>query len=319
MGTNPVVIASNNWDTHDGDGDYYAGGILSGTWLSGSSISVSGVPFDADFFIQPYVKYTIKNGLGVSTSCLHGNDTISFSNTSSPVFRSKFYNKLAFLDTSLSSTFRWNFGDGSPVFNGFKPDPHVYSTLQKYTITKRDSLLQWTLGDKKSLTEQENLDQPPMADFTFSGFRNITFHNQSVGIDKVKWIFTDSTYSTLVDPVYYFFGEGNYNVTLIVENGCGSDTITKVVQIAPIGIQKSNTVDLNLYPNPASNQILLSGNALTKTEGLELVDLTGRVIMQKAVGGLDHLSLDVTTLARGWYLLKGEGPDISFSRPVVLR
>lgn len=317
--TQSIIIACNNWATGDGDQDYYGGGFFATGWLPGSSINVGGVPFDADFFLQPFVRYRIEAGINTSTNCLEGDDTVTFSNASSPVFSSKFYNKLAFLDTSLQSTYRWTFGDGSPAYHGDDPDPHVYPTPQKYKITLRDSLLQWSFGDRYRLKAADSLDQEPVADFIFGGYRNITFTNQSTGIDKVKWIFTDSTYSDLVNPVYHYFGQGNYDVTLIIENGCGVDSVTKTVTIAPIGIDDPDHLDLGVYPNPANDVIQISGDDLAILQSLELVDITGRVVLQHTVNhSSSKQSLSVGNLSRGWYLLTGKTAAGHFSRPIVL-
>lgn len=98
--------------------------------------------------------------------------------------------------------------------------------------------------------------QNPVADFNYT---NVCLGSPTSFIDLTTntpttwdWAFGDGGISTVQNPTYTYSNPGSYNATLIVYNGAGYDTITKIV---------------NVFPNPSVNagasQTICLGSATT--------------------------------------------------------
>lgn len=76
-------------------------------------------------------------------------------------------------------------------------------------------------------------ESAPEAHFGLNDFgTKVEFTDSSeYGPQIWNWNFGDGTSSTLRDPDHYFPASGQYQVTLIVENACGSDTTERWIQV----------------------------------------------------------------------------------------
>ncbi|HKR03774.1 MAG TPA: PKD domain-containing protein [Bacteroidia bacterium] len=132
-------------------------------------------------------------------------------------------------NTSQNGTgYQWDFGDGS--ISSLTNPPHTYASPGIYTIT----LI--TNNNCFSDTIQQQIDLSgagqPVSDFTYSiplCALTISLTNQSQNADSVWWDFGDGGTDTLLNPVHVYSTGGNYVITLISYNQCGSDTIIKTV------------------------------------------------------------------------------------------
>ncbi len=71
-----------------------------------------------------------------------------------------------------------------------------------------------------------------------------------------------------------------------------------------IGMEENTLAnDLSIYPNPANDILTVSYNKQAKIESIEIIDLTGRLVMSKLVDE-NRISLDVSALKAGVYLLR---------------
>lgn len=92
-----------------------------------------------------------------------------------------------------------------------------------------------------------------------------------------------------------------YTATVTGQNGCVS-TATFTVTVddcAAIGEQES--IALNIYPNPASEELFVSVTAIENVVSTEVVDLAGRTV--KTYAGLPN-SISVSDLPNGTFVLK---------------
>lgn len=105
---------------------------------------------------------------------------------------------------------------------------------------------------------------------------------------------------------------GNFSGTIGVtaSNACGSGgTRTLLVNVGCriSGVNASSAVDVNLYPNPASQNTSVSFKAEGGTDyKITLLDLTGRVISTKtgtSVEGLNEIDIDLSQIAKGAYMI----------------
>jgi len=142
-------------------------------------------------------------------------------------------------------------------------------------------------------------------------------------LNNLLYVNFDATASTFTDSFLWDFGDGtqdsttltplriypnpniNYQVTLITRADCGlSDTIyyqlNGIISTSELGDSK-----LNLYPNPADEQVsLVSENESLLNKDFFLVDLGGRSHLLKILSRSESkIVFDVSDLASGEYFL----------------
>jgi len=87
-------------------------------------------------------------------------------------------------------------------------------------------------SDTSSVTSVLVNSGPPVAGFSSSsnGY-TYTFSNTSVAANSCAWNFGDNNTSSETNPVHTYSAPGSYLVILVVTNGCGSDTLTQLIDI----------------------------------------------------------------------------------------
>lgn len=151
-----------------------------------------------------------------------------------------------FSNESTGDTWIWDFGDGSPSVEAFEPS-HLYTDPGEYLVRliAMDSLA-CNLADTTYFNITIGAQQPVAAGLVWEQAVDCTelrIHavNTSTGdpLDHI-WEISDGTVVTADSIVHVFDVEGSYEVTLIAfdPTGCSqSDTITTVVEVAPIEFQ----------------------------------------------------------------------------------
>jgi PKD repeat protein len=139
--------------------------------------------------------------------------------------------------SSGDQTFTWNFGDGSPVYNG-KFAKHNYPAAGKYTV--RLTATSTPFGYVKDTTFQVEVKEIPKADFNKVNAcegENIVLTNTTTvtsGAATYEWDFGDgSAISTTKDVVKKYSTPGVYAVTLTASKaGCEQSVSKNVYQFA---------------------------------------------------------------------------------------
>ncbi len=139
--------------------------------------------------------------------------------------------------------------------------------------------------------------QFPIANFAYSqgvGGYTISFNNNSQNGLSYEWAFDSIGTSPLRDPSFTFPDSGPYDITLIISNPCGSDTITKTIIVALVGIEDLGSGDeINVFPNPSDSDFhLVHTQASNTVSEIILRDLTGRLVLEKRFDtnqGLDFI------------------------------
>lgn len=72
--------------------------------------------------------------------------------------------------------------------------------------------------------------------------------------------------------------------------------------VAPLGLTEEKMVDLNVFPNPASDEINVQFSEVMSGT-IKIIDLTGEVLTESIVQGSDHVMFDVSTFAPGFYFI----------------
>lgn len=120
----------------------------------------------------------------------------------------------------------------------------------------------------------------PVADFSYNvNGLSVDFTDQSVNPALYNWDFGDGTSSTDANPTHYYSSVGTFDVTLIVTNGCGSDTITMQVTTSATHVD-TYTInnELVVYPNPSSDGMVYVLSNLKENGTLAIYNSTGQLI-----------------------------------------
>lgn len=118
------------------------------------------------------------------------------------------------------------------------------------------------------------------------------------------------------EPVTTYASAGTYPITLTVTNAAGSSTVTHdlVVDVCT-GLADHSTVRPALVPNPAADQVRITGLAHTNTPA-RCTDAQGRLVWTGTVRA--GVPWDITTLPAGAYVLAVEQPDGLLRLPLII-
>lgn len=152
-----------------------------------------------------------------------------------------------FTDTSTDgdgtiSTYAWDFGDGNT--SAVQSPTHTYASAGAYnvslTVTDDDGTSSTPII--KSVTAIANV--APTANYNASVDKGkVTFTNLSADTDgtiaSYAWNFGDGNTSTDINPVHTYAANGSYNVTLVVTDDDGEDSVA---------YQESFNITVNVLP-----------------------------------------------------------------------
>jgi len=128
----------------------------------------------------------------------------------------------------------------------------------------------------------------------------------------VTYSIADATVATVTNGLVHILKAGSTTITATQagnDNYSAATAITATLTVIPAtGIDQveSNTIHLNVYPNPVTVEVI----AVTLSEAgqkavIHLTDLAGRTLMQQAVStGSTTATLSIAGLSKGIYLIK---------------
>jgi hypothetical protein len=160
-------------------------------------------------------------------------------------------------------------------------------------------------GVGQSATSTITFTATPTAAGSFTTAGNVvTFANTSTGATSYSWDFGDFTNSSATAPAHAYAANGNYSVVLTAINGNCSSTATFEIAIE-VGIEEANKMSFEVYPNPASEQVIVAFENNTSAS-LHILDATGRLVYTQQINevGAMLLPVDVSELASGSYTVQ---------------
>jgi hypothetical protein len=90
-----------------------------------------------------------------------------------------------------------------------------------------------------------------------------------------------------------------------------------VVVQSTVGLSETAQQQLRVYPNPASDQLMIE----LPSEGMDelvVMDITGRTVLSQEIGAVQNVSLNLNTLESGIYhLVVRNGNDYLYAKFVV--
>jgi PKD repeat protein len=222
--------------------------------------------------------------------------------------------------TITPNTFQYTGGT-----NANSQRPKIFFTATgTYTVSLR---VNYNAGsDDTTIVDYITVAEGPRANFVANRTGTNTtsiveFTDSSEGDPQLwQWSFDPPTVSFVggtsamsQNPKVLFDAPGVYSVTLVVENGIGSDTKTRSNYIAVFntGLNERMVLSgLKVYPNPAKDMIefkLVSADAEVK-----IYDITGKLCMQ---GVVPSNTMDISSLKAGLYVMQiVDGATVSLGK-----
>lgn len=196
-----------------------------------------------------------------------------------------------------SNEYVWNTGEITQTI--------MVTSSGTYSVSISDPVSGCEISDTTNVT----IISAPEASFNYTTLGlTVFFENTSSGTGTYFWVFGDGDGSTEIDPTHTYATEGNYSVTLIVENDCGISEYNMLITIQVTPISNTDIRSINLFPNPADEFFIvelenLSGNEIV----LEMYDLQGKQIIspfETQIINENALNVNISVLPTGIYVVK---------------
>ena len=157
---------------------------------------------------------------------------------------------------------------------------------------------------------------------------NMQSTNQTINIeieDTVVWTWTDGLTHNLVSTGGAesfnsgYHGQGHVFSHTFTQVGSTTFTCSPhasmygIVNVTdPLSINDYNIIQLDVYPNPASEIVNIKLNTLNEVADLEIYNMLGKVVMKKSYDfNSGNLPLNISELSSGVYILKVSNSDSS--------
>jgi PKD repeat protein len=135
----------------------------------------------------------------------------------------------------------------------------------------------------------------------------VTFTDGSANATTWFWDFGDGNTSNVQNPGSNTYANtGTYVVTQIVTNGGCSDTVVYQVIITTLSANGLMSEDaLEIYPNPSQGVFNIRlGDEGGRTVQLSILDVNGKEVFFKNLQDNATHAIDITSLAKGNYVLR---------------
>jgi PKD repeat protein len=151
----------------------------------------------------------------------------------------------------------------------------------------------------------------------------VTFFSASQNATSLYWDFGDSQTSTQNSPTHIYGSAGTYTVTLIAQNGNGSDTATFVIFVDPcIGSVNMNVLNafVELYPNPSAGEVFLKVSGRPgQTYTVQLFDLSGRPVFTPRTIKDGEVTVLSRSIPAGAYVVNVQVDGGTLQKQLIIR
>jgi PKD repeat protein len=213
--------------------------------------------------------------------------------------------------SDVLNNYNWNFGDGNTSIEENPSHTFAYPGIFVVSLNASNDSCSSTTSSviylDSTIYDSINFAFVPLVEpnNTFVQFHNMTNDAKST----YTWDFGDGHTSNELSTDHSYDEIGVYSVSLTHENGTSFimeidlENGTYWTSSGMIGIDNPEKIDLNVYPNPANNQITISSNqSLDNAQG-KIIDLNGKIIETFRVTETST-TIDVIHLTKGYYILQ---------------
>lgn len=282
---------------------------------------------DRDAMIFPWLSYSLTAGFSLPGDSVCVDEPLQFTNASTPLAKSRMYNRRIQDAGTFGNAFNWSFGDGTTMSD---IDPiKTYTVTGSYSVLLTAAIQGYTTQCSEPIASAIVVMPRPTAMFVSSTnsaqqHDSITFTSMSSNGTCV-WDFGDGSpvVNSCSDQVHVFDSAGTFIVTQTVNSAYGCmETYTDTVQIQMVTSVSLQARDLGVrvWPNPAASGGSLhmrwdNGNA---PMDVKLFDLNGRLLSHQTLQNRTNATVDVPTNASGILILQMEQDGLRSHHSVVV-
>ncbi len=107
----------------------------------------------------------------------------------------------------------------------------------------------------------------------------------------------------IVEDIYQVWGTQSYSVTVTDSNGCTA-TDSVFVNSYPSGINKINTTNFKLFPNPFTETTTIQFYETPTNATLDIIDLSGKLVRSEIISNKKQVVIERKGLSSGTYFLR---------------
>jgi hypothetical protein len=145
---------------------------------------------------------------------------------------------------------------------------------------------------------------------------DVSFTDKTKCADNVLWDFGDGTVSTLNNPIHSYPTKNVYHGKLYAFSEVGSDTAFFTINLTGIG--QIAIPRFTVWPNPASNFLVIEPDTRVQDYSVFITDLYGRIILN-FTGIRNRNQIDISSLSPGIYLIRIQTDGISSIQKIIVR
>jgi hypothetical protein len=128
-----------------------------------------------------------------------------------------------------------------------------------------------------------------------------------------QWFFNDTAITGATSPTYIASQNGTYNLQVTIPQGCPG--MSADFTMITVGLKNRDSEKLFHYPSPASHQLIVQQNGLSR---IEMYSLAGELV-KSITTATDKNRIDVSDLNNGIYLLKAYTANSVFTDKVIVQ
>jgi len=218
-------------------------------------------------------------------------------------------------NTPLANFFLWDFGDGSTSL--LSNPTHTYADTGQYFASFAVS----NNCDTNVLLTLICIYPEAQITADISASPIVEFNTLTTNAVSYYWDFGDGSNDSGKAQTHTYAQPGSYTVILVVDYGCGPDSIFKTISTVLVGIDDLTiepNVLIDIYPNPVSDFIALKS---TNPDGhlvIRIVDLAGQEMIRPFnLSSSVTLKVDVSKLKQGAYMVLATDGKIVSGRKLI--
>ncbi len=273
-------------------------------------VNPTTTPFSADFLNSNYAfqsetidgatNYGYYN-LNVSTFELLGNGTVNSDNTTQVISLSNPQTALSFpttLNSTNSDTYKVEFAN--ELFSIASTGTSTYLADAYGTLTTSSGTYSNVLRLKRRNATLDTISSPFGTFYGTSSSTAYEYMRVATGATLVAWTISYDTSQTDL---------GGETISLNVRHTTG--------EFPAATEQDKHSLNLGIFPNPASNQVLIM---LPEAANVTVFDLGGRAVLTQdfSLSGNTMPILDVSALPSGTYITRAKGKTLSSSAKLII-
>ena len=132
----------------------------------------------------------------------------------------------------------------------------------------------------------------------------------SGGTEPYEYLWSNGDMDELAENI----GQGEYTCTVTDANGC---QVTGSVSIIDLNVAENAKIEFSLFPNPASEKIVIDGNEQV-IEKLKITDASGKLVYEHDKKSSSKISIDISRWENGLYFVNVFSINGTQSLPLLI-